>query len=86
MPYKNFFEPLIGEFMLDFGGTVGHPTKRGNDKSFHYINRSSVKKSGFELASYYPKSGQISKFEKIDILNCIKVVQIQPIFPLDLNQ
>lgn len=22
MPYKNFFEPLIGEFMLDFGGTV----------------------------------------------------------------
>ena len=52
---------------------VGHPTKRGNDKSFHYINRSSVKKSGFELASYYPKSGQRSKFEKIDILNCIKV-------------
>lgn len=52
--------------------SIGHPTNRRNDKSFHLINQSSIAKSGFELASFYPKTGDNSKFEPIDISNCIK--------------
>lgn len=53
--------------------SIGHPTKRGNDKSFHLIGRASIKKSGFTLASYYPKTGEISKFENIDVIKCIEI-------------
>ncbi|WMN11507.1 hypothetical protein QYS49_38615 [Marivirga salinae] len=52
--------------------SIGHPTKRGNDKSFHFIGRASIKKSGFTLASYYPKTGETSKFEDINIIQCIE--------------
>lgn len=52
---------------------VGHPTKRGNDKSFHYVSRVTIKKSGFQLASYYPKSNNRTEFKNIDILKCIEV-------------
>ena len=52
--------------------SIGHPTKRGNDKSFHFIGRASIKKDGFTLASYYPKTGETSKFEKINIIKCIE--------------
>ncbi|WP_281540570.1 hypothetical protein [Maribacter aestuarii] len=52
--------------------SIGHPSKRGNDKSFHMIGRYSISKVGFTLASYFPKSGDKSKFEKIDLLKCIE--------------
>lgn len=51
--------------------SIGHPSKRGNDKSFHMIGRSSVSNDGFTLASYFPKTGEKSKFEEINILECI---------------
>ena len=50
---------------------IGHPTNRSNNKSFHFIGRASISKKGFTLASYYPKTGEKSKFEEIDILRCI---------------
>lgn len=53
--------------------SIGHPTNRGNDKSFHFIGRASINKSGFTLASYYPKTGETSKFEEINIIQCIKI-------------
>ncbi len=52
--------------------SIGHPTKRGNDNSFHMIGRSSISKDGFTLASYFPKAGEKSKFEEIIILECIE--------------
>lgn len=51
--------------------SIGHPSKRGNDKSFHMIGRSSISKEGFTLASYFPKTGERSKFQEINILKCI---------------
>ncbi len=36
--------------------TCGHPTGRGNDKSFHFIRRESLSIEGFELISEYFES------------------------------
>jgi hypothetical protein len=52
--------------------SIGHPTKRGNDKSFHMIGRYSISNEGFKLASYFPKTGDKSKFEEIKVLKCIE--------------
>ena len=52
--------------------SIGHPTKRGNDNSFHMIGRYSISKKGFTLLSYYPKTGEETKLEEIYILECIK--------------
>lgn len=51
---------------------MGHPTSRRKDKSFHLIARISIAKKGFRLASYFPKTGNQSKFENIEIIDCIK--------------
>lgn len=53
--------------------SIGHPTNRGNGKSFHYIGRPSIKKKGFKLISYYPKTGEQTKIEDINILECIEI-------------
>lgn len=53
--------------------SIGHPTKRGKDKSFHFISRVSLSKDKFTLASFFPKTGKQSKFEEINTLECIKV-------------
>ena len=56
--------------------SIGHPTNRSNGKSFHYLGRSSIRKKGFTMLSYFPKTGDPSKIEKIDILNCIEIQEI----------
>lgn len=53
--------------------SIGHPTNRSNGKSFHYIGRPSIRKRGFTMLSYFPKTGDPSKFEEIDVLNCIEI-------------
>ena len=53
--YPNLY--MIRELRND---AAGHPTKRGDNESFHYIARHSVSKNHFELASYFPKK---KKFE-----------------------
>ncbi len=65
--YPDLFE--IREYR---NSAIGHPSNRGNDKSFHIISRASISKKGFTLGSYYPKTGGKSKFEKIDIIFIIK--------------
>lgn len=65
--------PDLYEIREHRNNSIGHPTKRGNDKSFHFIGRASIKKSGFTLASYYPKTGETSKFEDINIIQCIEI-------------
>ena len=52
--------------------SIGHPTKRGNDNSFHMIGRHSISKKGFALLSYYPNTGEETKLEDICILECIE--------------
>lgn len=52
--------------------SIGHPTDRGG-MSFHHISRISIKKEGFEMISYFPKAGEETKFEDINILSCIKI-------------
>lgn len=63
--------PDLYEIREHRNDSIGHPTKRGNDKSFHMIGRYSISKKGFTLASYFPKTGNKSKFEEIDISECI---------------
>jgi hypothetical protein len=46
--------------------SIGHPTKRGKDESFHFIARYSVSKGHFRLMSTYSKTDD-SKFNDIDI-------------------
>lgn len=53
--------------------SIGHPTNRSNGKSFHYIGRPSIRKKGFTMLSYFPKTGESSKIEEVDILSCIEI-------------
>lgn len=56
--------------------SIGHPTDRMNGKSFHHISRRSIKKDGFKMLSYFPKTGEKSKFSNINILQCIEKQEI----------
>jgi hypothetical protein len=51
--------------------SIGHPTDRGG-MSFHHISRASIKKEGFTMISRFPKTGEETKFEDINVLSCIK--------------
>lgn len=50
--------------------SIGHPTNRGNGKSFHFISRMSITKESFTLLSFPTNSKP--KFETIDIVDLIK--------------
>lgn len=65
--------PKLFEIREHRHNSVGHPTKRGNNHSFHMIGRYSISKQSFELASYFPKTGDKTKFETIDIIDCIEI-------------
>lgn len=51
--------------------SIGHPTGRGEGKSFHGISRMTIRKKGFQMMSSFPKSGKKDDFEDINILSCI---------------
>lgn len=70
--WKNDYPELykIREYRND---SIGHPSKRGNNYSFHMIGRHSISNNGFLLASFYPKTGEKSKFDEIKIIDCIKI-------------
>ncbi|MEN5053859.1 hypothetical protein [Sphingobacterium kitahiroshimense] len=46
--------------------TTGHPTKRGNDESFHFLARYSVSKGSFRLMSHFAKTNE-RIFKDIDL-------------------
>jgi len=50
--------------------SIGHPTKRGNYKSYHFISRVTITKSGFQLISDYENSKTI--FRDILVIDLIK--------------
>ena len=70
----NFKEkhPELYRIRENRNNSIGHPTDRMNGKSFHHISRHSIKKGGFTMLSYFPKTGEESKFEDINILSCIE--------------
>jgi len=51
---------------------IGHPTNRGNGKSFHYISRMTMNKNGFDLLSSFSNKEDIFKEVKI-----IELIDIQ---------
>ena len=69
----NFKEKYLELYKIreNRNNSIGHPTDRMNGKSFHHISRHSIKKEGFTMLSYFPKTGEESKFEDINILSCI---------------
>jgi hypothetical protein len=54
---------LVRELRID---SVGHPTKKGNDESFHFIDRYSVSKGYFRLISHH-STNKNSEFNDINI-------------------
>lgn len=50
--------------------SIGHPTKRGNYKSYHFISRVTIKKSGFQLISNYENSK--TTVRDISVIDLIK--------------
>ena len=71
----NFKEeyPELYNIRENRNNSIGHPTDRGKGKSFHHITRGSIKKEGFEMISFYPKTGVTTKFEEVNILSCIEI-------------
>jgi hypothetical protein len=51
--------------------SIGHPTDRGNGKSFHGISRMTIQKKGFQMSSSFPKTDKNDDFEDVNILSCI---------------
>lgn len=54
---------LVRELRND---SIGHPTKRGKDESFHFIARYSISKGHFRLMSHYSKNNN-AEFNDIEI-------------------
>lgn len=53
--------------------SIGHPTDRGNGKSFHGISRITIQKKGFQMSSSFPKIDIDDEFEEVNILSCIAI-------------
>jgi len=50
--------------------SIGHPTKRGNYKSYHFISSVTITKSGFQLISDYENNN--TTFRDISVIDLIK--------------
>lgn len=68
---------LVRELRND---SIGHPTKRGKDESFHFIARYSVSKGHFRLMSHYSKTNE-TKFNDINI-NELRVKQVNSVIKI----
>ena len=53
LPNDLITDPKLKEIRAIRNNSIGHPTKRGKYKSYHYISRISITKSKFQLISYY---------------------------------
>lgn len=66
--YPELYE--IREYRND---SIGHPTNRKNNYSFHMITRHSIEKDSFEMISFYPKTGKKTDYKKIKTIDCIEI-------------
>lgn len=65
-------DPLLQRVREMRNDSVGHPTKRGGGKgrSFNFITRISMRRSGFTLLTTYP-DGRSSRVTEVDVLSLI---------------
>ena len=70
LPNDLITNPKLKEIRAIRNDSIGHPTKRGNYKSYHYISRVTITKSGFRLISDYENSKTI--FRDILVIDLIK--------------
>jgi hypothetical protein len=56
LPNNLIANPKLKEIRDSRNDSIGHPTKRGNYKSYHFISRATITKSGFQLISNYENS------------------------------
>jgi hypothetical protein len=62
--------PKLKEIRDIRNDSIGHPTKRGNYKSYHFISRITITKSGFQLISDYENDRTtIRDISVIDLIN-----------------
>lgn len=60
----------LGEIRNIRNEAIGHPTNKGDGKSFHYISRITIEKKGFDLLSSFSENNDTYKEVKIlDIIN-----------------
>lgn len=62
--------PKLKEIRDIRNDSIGHPTKRGNYKSYHFISRVTITKSGFQLISDYENNK--TTFRDILVIDLIK--------------
>jgi len=62
--------PKLKEIRDIRNDSIGHPTKKGNYKSYHFISRVSITKSGFQLISYYENNK--TTFRDILVIDLVK--------------
>ena len=62
--------PKLKEIRDIRNDSVGHPTKRGEYKSYHFISRTSIEKMGFTLVSDFENSE--TKSRKISVIDLIE--------------
>jgi len=62
--------PKLKEIRDIRNDSIGHPTKRGNYKSYHFISRVTITKSGFQLISDYENNN--TTFRDISVIDLIK--------------
>jgi len=70
LPDNLIANPKLREIRDIRNDSIGHPTKRGNYKSYHFISRVSITKSKFQLISDYENSK--TTFRNILIIDLIK--------------
>lgn len=62
--------PKLKEIRDIRNDSIGHPTKRGNYKSYHFISRVTITKSGFQLISNYENDR--TTIRDISVIDIIK--------------
>jgi len=70
LPNNLITNPKLKEIRDIRNDSIGHPTKRGNYKSYHFISRVTITKFGFKLISNYENSK--TTFRDISVIDLIK--------------
>jgi hypothetical protein len=70
LPSNLIANPKLREIRDIRNDSIGHPTKRGNYKSYHFISRVSITTSGFQLISYYENNQ--TTFRDILVIDLVK--------------
>jgi len=70
LPNNLIANPKLKEIRDIRNDSIGHPTKRGNYKSYHFISRVTITKSGFQLISDYENNK--TTFRDILVIDLIK--------------